>query len=431
MRIVNGKEMREGWYSGEGVNDKVFVHNLLEVWPLMYVAPNFYDSCGIVAEAKLQYVVCDVLQEHLSFDIVKIANRIITFLRVICYKADYQPSKEEFYVANGTYNIMTGFRAGIDHPVINKLPVAYNVMADEPILWKKFLNELMYQEDIPALQEYMGYCLLATNKAQKMLVIKGAAGIGKSQIGVVLRHILGAAAKDGCIAKLAENRFARADISGINLMIDDDMQMEELKHTNYIKSIVTASGKMDLERKGIQSYQGNMFAKLIGFSNGGLHAKSDQTEGFYRRQLIIVTRDVPANRVIIKDLGEQLCAESEGILKWMIEGLMRLIKNNWEFSVSDRMLENQSKVRCEINNVDTFLRSEGYIEISPSHRITSKMLYNTYVQWCDDNLLEPYSARAFCNALIERQERYNIVNNNNQKDSYGHRVRGYDGIGLA
>ncbi len=34
------------------------------------------------------------------------------------------------------------------------------------------------------------------------------------------------------------------------------MRMEALRQTNYVKSIVTAQGKMDLERKGKQSYQG-------------------------------------------------------------------------------------------------------------------------------------------------------------------------------
>ena len=36
----------------------------------------------------------------------------------------------------------------------------------------------------------------------------------------------------------------------ILLCVDDDMRMEALRQTNYVKSIVTAQGKMDLERKG-------------------------------------------------------------------------------------------------------------------------------------------------------------------------------------
>ncbi len=36
------------------------------------------------------------------------------------------------------------------------------------------------------LQEYIGYCLIPSNKGQRMMVIKGNGGEGKSQIGAVL-----------------------------------------------------------------------------------------------------------------------------------------------------------------------------------------------------------------------------------------------------
>ena len=51
----------------------------------------------------------------------------------------------------------------------------------------------------------------------------------------------------------------------ILLCVDDDMRMEALRQTNYVKSIVTEQGKMDLERKGKQSYQGWMFVRLLAF----------------------------------------------------------------------------------------------------------------------------------------------------------------------
>ena len=66
--------------------------------------------------------------------------------------------------------------------------------------------------------------------------------------------MFGPNAKDGSVGKISENPFARADLENIHLMIDDDMRLEALKQTNYIKAIVTAKGKMDLERKGKQSY---------------------------------------------------------------------------------------------------------------------------------------------------------------------------------
>ena len=140
------------------------------------------------------------------------------------------------------------------------------------------------------MQEFIGYCLIPSNKGQRMMVIKGNGGEGKSQIGAVLSTLFGSNMKDGSIGKISENRFARADLEHILLCVDDDMRMEALRQTNYVKSIVTAQGKMDLERKGKQSYQGWMCARLLAFSNGDLQALFDRSDGFYRRQLVLTTK---------------------------------------------------------------------------------------------------------------------------------------------
>ena len=90
------------------------------------------------------------------------------------------------------------------------------------------------------------------------MVIKGNGGEGKSQIGVVLSRLFGCNMKDGSIGKISENRFARADLEHTLLCVDDDMRMEALRQTNYVKSIWTWSK--------------SLFARLLAFSNGDLQA---------------------------------------------------------------------------------------------------------------------------------------------------------------
>ena len=115
--------------------------------------------------------------------------------------------------------------------VRNRFPVTYNPNAPKPVLWLQFLDGLLYSEDIPTLQEFIGYCLIPSNKGQRMMVIKGSGGEGKSQIGAVLGTLFGST-KDGSIGKISENRFARADLEHILLCVDDDMRMEALRQTN-------------------------------------------------------------------------------------------------------------------------------------------------------------------------------------------------------
>ena len=55
-------------------------------------------------------------------------------------------------------------------------------------------------------------------------------------------------------------------------------------------------------------------ARLLAFSNGDLQALFDRSDGFYRRQLVLTTKEKPAGRVDDPDLAEKMKAEVEGIL---------------------------------------------------------------------------------------------------------------------
>lgn len=64
------------------------------------------------------------------------------------------------------------------------------------------LSDLLEAEDILTLQEYLGYCLIPTNRGQVMMLLKGNGGEGKSRIGVVMQKMLGSNLKNGSIAKV-------------------------------------------------------------------------------------------------------------------------------------------------------------------------------------------------------------------------------------
>ena len=264
--------------------------------------------------------------------------------------------------------------------------------------------------------------------ANGTLYLDGTFQEGKSQIGVVLSRLFGCNMKDGSIGKISENRFARADLEHTLLCVDDDMRMEALRQTNYVKSIVTAQGQMDLERKGKQSYQGWMYARLLAFSNGDLQALYDRSDGFYRRQLILTTKDKPLSRVDAPDIAEKMAAEAEGILLWAFEGLQRLVKNSFQFTESDRAKRNRELVKRDNNNVFDFLESEGYIRLKADACTSSKELYEVYKMWCEENSLNAIKARGFSDALIANQRRYNLESTNNIVNSSGRRVRGFVGI---
>ena len=145
--------------------------------------------------------------------------------------------------------------------------------------------------------------------------------------------------------------------------------------TNHIKSIVTVEDQIDLERKGQQSFKGVVYARLIAFGNGGLHALYDKTDGFYRRQLILTTKDKVEGKEDDPYLIDKLREERDGIFLWELEGLHRLMANNFVFSESDDVKQNLVDAQEEGNNILAFMKSEGYVQFEIGKKISSLISY--------------------------------------------------------
>lgn len=93
---------------------------------------------------------------------------------------------------------------------------------------------------------------------------------------------------------------------------------------------------MDLEKKGQQSYQADLRVRFLAFGNGTLQALHDRSFGFFRRQIILEARERDPSRRDDPYLADKLCSEKEGIFLWALEGLQRLIRNNFQFTLSQR-----------------------------------------------------------------------------------------------
>ena len=169
-------------------------------------------------------------------------------------------------------------------------------------------------------------------------------------------------------------------------------------------------------------------ARLLAFSNGDLQALFDRSDGFYRRQLVLTTKEKPAGRVDDPDLAEKMKAEVEGILLWAFAGLQRLVANNFKFTESQRTKENREAVKRDNNNVFDFLESEGYIRLKADASISSKDCYDIYRMWCEENSLTALKRRSFSDALVAACGKYNLEHCNTITNSAGRRVWGFMGI---
>ena len=418
------------WFDGKAINEVIFCEEFLRDYPMITVNGTFFTVNGIVNdENRLKKEIYDRIKPYVTSNIAKRVTNLLDVMRMECCAADLLLYQDRIHVANGTYHLDGTFSTEKDY-CRNRLPVAYHPEALQPVTWLHFLSQLLEPEDILTLQEFIGYCFIPSTKGQKMLMLTGKGGEGKSRIGVVLRALLGTNMKTGSVAKVETSNFARADLEHELLMLDDDMKLEALPQTNNIKAIITAELPMDLERKRQQSYQGDLYVRFIGLGNGVLQALHDRSVGFFRRQIILTTKEKDPNRKDDPYIAEKMTAEAEGIFLWALEGLHRLIANDFRFTLSQSALDNLNDAVSDGNNIIDFLASEGYIRFRADYEASSKNLYAVYKQWCDDNALNSLSQKSFCSFLKQNESRYNLEYTNKVNIGGGRFARGFVGIEL-
>ena len=417
------------WLLERGLNEQVFCEEFLFRYPMKFCGGSFYGLDGWISEDKVKRLIFGQIHQFVIRNIAKVTNQLLEALRISCMAEELPIQETRIHCRNGTYNLMEDELISKKEICSCRLPVNFNRSCPEPKQWLKFLSELLYEEDILTLQEFVGYCLLPVNFAQRMLLIIGNGGEGKSRIGIVLSAMMGQYMVNGSLAKVESSPFARADLQNRLLLVDDDLRLEALATTNYIKSIVTAEQPMDLEKKGQQSYQAMLYCRIMAFGNGNLRSLHDRSHGFFRRQIILTTKPLDPKRVDDPFLAKRIIRdELEGVLMWAMEGLMRLLGNNFQITVSQRARENVRVAIAEGNNVPEFLDSTGYIRKDPAGTISSRRLYQLYRDWCMDNEVMSLPSKSFSSYLIANCFPLDITYTNTIPAGGGKLVRGFRGI---
>lgn len=105
----------------------------------------------------------------------------------------------------------------------------------------------------------MRYLLIPSTRAQKMLMISGNGGEGKSRVGKVLFEIMGYNnSVSGSVSGLDNGpaaRFNKVKLLGKLCIIDDDMDMSALEKTEFLKQLITAEIPMEIDPKAVRHFR--------------------------------------------------------------------------------------------------------------------------------------------------------------------------------
>ena len=305
-------------------------------------------------------------------------------------------------VNNGIYNVLEGKLYDHSPDILStiQLNVRYDPDSDCP-QFKKFLSDSMDgdMDQVRLLQEMLGYFLVPITKSQKCFVIVGAAGAGKSVLLNVLNEILLGSGNVSNVSWQALNdRFKTAELFGKLANIFADLPTKNIDDNGIFKALV-GEDYLTVEKKNKDPFSFQSTARLLFSCNSIPKNYGDKSEGFYRRLIIIrFTHAVPKEK---RDpmLLDKFRGEADGIFRFALEGLERVINNGYRFDETEKNRTELQQYKEDSDSVLSFVSE--CCEVKKGTETGSTRLFDLYKKYCDESGMKPYSQRKFVSMLTE------------------------------
>ena len=312
---------------------------------------------------------------------------------------------------NGTFNVKTQNLEAHDPKnfLTRIIPIEWNPEGRCP-KWERYLLEVMDgdQEMVEFLQVAGGYSLTGLTREDTFFMLYGNGKNGKSVFLDTMEAILGDYASNCEIQTLMrntnENRTISNDLAGLRgsrfVCASENNQGAQLDE-GKVKHM-TGGSKIACRflHKEFFSYRPDY---KIWFSTNHKPRIRGTDDGIWRR-----IRPIPFERQFKgkkanKNLREELLHEKEGILNFLIQGLLRYLREDglpMPKRVNDALLEYRTHEDALASFVDECLSIGGDTEIE------GKSLYKIYRDWATDNgYSQPLTHPHFTSLMTERSKR--------------------------
>lgn len=416
------------------IDESQYIEAFAEQQSVKCINSVLYSVDGKMSDDKAKNIIFNEIKGYIRTNASDKSKKLLEGIKQYCYTEPPTPTLDKIHFKNGTLskdeNGLFTVWSNEKEFCINRINTNYNPNAKTPTKFLDYLKTVYYEDDQQTIQQYCGYCLLPTTILQKALLVIGDGGEGKSVLGAVLNGILG---ENNCyndsISVLQKN-FGIANIENKLLFIDDDLSENALTNARTFKNLVTNKTTIAAEKKFIQDNQFKSYARFLIFGNFTLQSLYDISEGFSRRQLVLQAKPKDRNRIDNPFIDREIIeTESEGVAKWLVDGLNELIKRSFKIYVSERTQEKSEELKKQQDSVLCFLEECDSFIIKPGLQIHSYTLYQFYQDFCDDNLLTTLKQKTFVSAVKAKGKKKGIEYSTNV-NIRGKRARGFEGIGV-
>jgi P4 family phage/plasmid primase-like protien len=316
----------------------------------------------------------------------------------------------------------------------NRSEIRWNPDADCPRFKRELLLSAMDGDDAGLIQRYAGQCLLGFNRSQTFLVLRGTAGGGKSTLANVIEGVIGRHNVSELRVMQLNERFELVRFVGRTLLSGKDVPGDFLnsKSAHVIKALVGGDTLEGEAKHGNESFAVPGIFNVMISTNTRLRVKLDSDAGAWRRRMLIVdyarpkvARPVPGFDALL------LREEGEGILRWAVEGAVRLMQELRAFGVI-RLTEAQSRrvddLLSESDSVRSFVRE--CVVACHGGEVTIQDLAAAYRDYCEARDWEPLRERQFQAELPDAMLDFHRAGRRNDIRAGGKAARGFKGVRL-
>jgi len=287
---------------------------------------------------------------------------------------------------NGVYHIEERSLVSITPDIFltTTLPYDYDPQALCK-LWEWFVADIFNgdQECVDLLQEWMGYCLIASNHMQAMMFFFGVPGSGKSTVGRVIEALLG---RDR-VAAANTNSFK--DLFGPAALMNKYVAiMSESRDTNrgdidkllQAWKAITGGDTISVRRLYKNAMDARLFCRLMYIANDVLPFDDTSQAMSGRTNLLYFPNNYRLSNPD-RTLDVKLISEIQGIALWAIEGLRRLLAND-RFTVPGASEEHLKGITELTNPIGAMLDECCLFGREDASYVKASTLYSLWCGWC-------------------------------------------------
>jgi len=284
---------------------------------------------------------------------------------------------------NGVYDFktMTLEEHNPNYYFKSQIPIKYNKKAKCPTIMN-FFEQTFYPEDLPIIQEWIGFQLFNQYFIKKAVILFGEKDTGKTVFLNLLTTFIG---KPNCAGLSLQqisngNTFSKACLKDKYANIFDDLSSTDIMDNGGFK-IATGGGYITGEVKFGDQFQFLNYAKHTFACNKIPNVKEVEDDAYFSRWIPIPLDNQVPNEDRDTFLINKLTAETElsGLLNWAIEGLKRLLKKGG-FSYDKTCQEIKTIMTRHGNSLVAF--SQDCLKRDDGHEIVKRDLYEVYTKYC-------------------------------------------------